>query len=639
MAAVDNVKHNVLHKENIRPDASSIEAPVGSKANESNGPDPIKVSEEFLSSIQAAFDAQDIDGIVKHFREDGWWRDMLYIDNTALSRTDFNTLRTKEIASHLQKFGVPSLRNMHLVKHQDAAFVPVNDQVEWIQSFFELETDKTRGRGFVRLRESSRGSGDWKAYTFCTVLHEIKGHEEFSNERRPLGAEHGHKTSKLNWLEKLEKRRNFEDTDPVVLIVGGGQNGLMLAARLTVLGIPNLIVEKNPRVGDSWRNRYKSLCLHDPVWADHFPYISYPPNWPIYCPKDKIANWMEGYAEQMELCIWLNSTVERGMTYDSESKQWSVNVIRDGKKRPMKVNHLVMATGFSGEPRLPSFPRDEYKGMVHHSSRHPGAAALDKNIKKAVVVGCCNSGHDIAQDFYEHGIDVTIVQRSHTYVMSSEHGIPGLLNGYYEENGPPLENADMMLQSLPVDLLEEYHIEATKRIAELDKPLLDGLQKAGFKLNNYPGGLFIKYFRDGGGYYIDVGASQMIADGKIKLKQGVEVEKLTEKGILFQDGEEIEADIIVLATGYTSQRETIRRVLSDEIADNIGPCWGMDKQGEIPGVWRNSGVERFYLQSGNMFQARVYSKHLATQILMRELGMVKEQSSYPQYKQISDPRF
>ncbi|KAK4049999.1 hypothetical protein OIV83_003823 [Microbotryomycetes sp. JL201] len=621
MAAVDNIKHNIVHKENIRPDATSIEAPVGKEAA-ARGPDP------------SAFDAKDIDGIVKHFCPDGWWRDMLYIDNT-----DFNTLRTNEIAGHLKKFGVPSLQNLHVVKPHDAALVPVSDELEWVQSFFEMKTDKTRGQGFVRLRESAKGKGDWKAYTFCTVLHEIKGHEEFARHRRPLGAEHGEKTSKLNWLDKLNKRRNFEDTDPTVLIVGGGQNGLMLAARLTVLGIPNLIVEKNKRVGDSWRLRYKTLCLHDPVWADHFPYISYPPNWPVYCPKDKIANWMESYAEQMELCIWLNSAVERNPQFDPQTKQWTVKVTRDGKEaRTLKVNHLVMATGFSGEPRLPDFPRDEYQGVCHHSSRHPGSMGFEG--KKAVVVGCCNSGHDIAQDFYENGVDVTIVQRSHTYVMSSKHGIPGLLRGFYEEDGPPLENADMMLQSLPVDLLEQFHIGATKRIAELDKPLLDGLTKAGFKLNHYPGGLFIKYFRDGGGYYIDVGASSMIAEGKIKIKQGVEVEKLTRDGILFKDGEEIKADIIVLATGYTSQRETIRRIISDEVADGIGSCWGQDEQGEIPGVWRQSGVPRFYIQSGNLFQARVYSKHLATQILMRELGMVDEDNStYPSYKTKRDPRF
>lgn len=177
-----------------------------------------------------------------------------------------------------------------MIKPHDAI---VNDAANWLQAFTTFETDEGRGKGFLRLRESSPGAGDWKAYTFfvrpaaflrllthtyrlihastCaqTAFWEIKGHEEFAGHRRPLGAEHGLHASSDNWLDKRNKQQKFEDEDPAVLIVGGGQNGLMLAARLTVLGIKTLIVEKNPRIGDSWRRRYHSLCLHDPVWADH----------------------------------------------------------------------------------------------------------------------------------------------------------------------------------------------------------------------------------------------------------------------------------------------------------------------------------------------------------------------------------
>jgi len=221
--------------------------------------------------------------------------------------------------------------------------------------------------------------------------------------------------------------------------------------------------------------------------------------------------------------------------------------------------------------------------------------------------------------------------------MSSEHGIPGLLNGYYQEGGPPIDDADIMFTSLPLDLLVPYHIAATKEIAKKDKKILDGLKAVGFKLNEYPAGLFLKYFRDGGGYYIDVGASTLIAEKKIKLKQGHEITKLTKDGVLFDDGEEIKADIVVFATGYSSMRETVRRVISDDVANRIGPCWGADAQGEIPGVWRNSGADNFYLMCGNMFQARCFSKHVALQIQMTELGLGK--SSYPKYKELKDPRF
>ena len=91
---------------------------------------------------------------------------------------------------------------------------------------------------------------------------------------------------------------------PYCLIVGGGQGGIALGARLKQLGVPTIILEKNARAGDSWRNRYRSLVLHDPVWYDHLPYIPFPDNWPVFTPKDKLADWLEMYVRVMELDYW-----------------------------------------------------------------------------------------------------------------------------------------------------------------------------------------------------------------------------------------------------------------------------------------------------------------------------------------------
>ncbi|GAA5931049.1 flavin-containing monooxygenase [Sporobolomyces koalae] len=625
MAAIlETIKQTISHIETASPQQS--------EAKSSSPTSDFAIAKAFCDSLQAAFDAKDIDGIIKHFREDdGWWRDILTID------FDFNSIKTSEIRGHLTKYGVPAIHALQPIRPEEAKFV---EGAGWLQAFTTYETAEGRGRGFLRLKESSPGSGDWKAFIFFTALWEIKGHEPIAGRKRPLGAEHGLHESDDNWLDKRKKKADFSKEDPQVLIIGGGQNGLMMARNLGVLGINTLIVEKNSRIGDSWRRRYHSLCLHDPIWADHFAGLNFPEEWPIYTPKDKLANWMEFYAEAMELNVWLDSTIERDPHYDPQTKQWTVKVKRtNGQDRTLKVNHLILASGFSGEPRLPSFPQDEFKGIIHHSSRHPGCAGQGWEGKKAVVVGCCNSGHDISADFCESGLEVTMVQRSHTYFMSSEHGIPGLLKGVYEEGGPPLDDADIMLTSLPINVLAEFHVEATKQIAILDEDILKRLTAVGYKLNHYPGGLFIKYFRDGGGYYIGVGAEEMIADGKIKIKQGVEIEKLTENGVLFKDGVHIEADIVVLATGYQSQRTTIAKVIGDDVAKRVGALWGEDGQGEIPGVWRNSGVPRFWLQSGNLFQARCFSKHLATQIHMIELGLRDQDPEGVRYKATNDPRF
>ncbi|EGG03716.1 uncharacterized protein MELLADRAFT_89949 [Melampsora larici-populina 98AG31] len=409
---------------------------------------------------------------------------------------------------------------------------------------------------------------------------------------------------------------------PTVMIIGAGQSGLMLAARLKLLGLSTLIVDKNQRTGDSWRKRYHSLCLHDPIWADHFPYMSYPDNWPIYMPKDKLAGWFEYYAEAMELSIWNESTVQQGSSsYDPTTGTWSVEVIRPTGSRTLHPRFLVMATGLNGAPRWPdNFPMDSFTGtLVHSSAFNTGEEWKGKH---AVVIGACNSAHDIAAELWVNGAaSVTMVQRSNTYVMSSEHGLKGLLKGSYEEDGPAIQDADLGFTSLPLNLLEKIHTKATEETTRLDHSLLESLKNVGFKLDPCPAGLLMKFFRKGGGYYIDVGCSALLAERKIQLKQGVEVEELTPHGVKFADGEEIEADLVVCATGYSSFHDTIRSILGPQVSEKLGPIWGADSQGELPGVWRLSGHPAFWVMCGNLTLARCFSKHVATQILLQELGL------------------
>ena len=156
-----------------------------------------------------------------------------------------------------------------------------------------------------------------------------------------------------------------------MLIIGGGQGGIALGARLRQLGVPTIIVEKNGRAGDSWRNRYKSLCLHDPVWYDHLPYIDFPKSWPVFSPKDKIGDWLEMYTKVMELNYWTGTTAKHA-EWDDANKEWTVVVDRDGKEITLKPKQLVFATGMSAKPNMPQFKgMDTFKGEQHHSSRHP----------------------------------------------------------------------------------------------------------------------------------------------------------------------------------------------------------------------------------------------------------------------------
>lgn len=258
---LDTLKQAISHVEHaVLPTRTAITANTYSAAD---------AAQAFCNSMQAAFDAKDADGIVKHFRDDGWWRDILvrpllfspaglfqdpsltaFVDTFQTVDFDFNSIKRDEIKGHLSRYGIPTIQNLKVVKPNDAQF---NKEAGWLQAYTSYETPEGRGKGFLRLKESAPGAGDWQAFTFFTALWEIKGHEEHAGHKRPLGAEHGLHESSENWLDRRQKQIKFEDEDPTCLIVGGGQNGLMLAARLTTLGVKTLIVEKNPRIGDSWR--------------------------------------------------------------------------------------------------------------------------------------------------------------------------------------------------------------------------------------------------------------------------------------------------------------------------------------------------------------------------------------------------
>lgn len=298
----------------------------------------------------------------------------------------------------------------------------------------------------------------------------------------------------------------------LMLVLGSGQSGLTIAARLKMLNVEALIVDTNERIGDNWRNRYHQLVLHDPVWYDHMPYISFPAHWPIFTPKDKLAEFFEAYVKLLELNVW-TQTAMTSSSWNEQNSTWSVTLERkkaDGSTETRSFNpkHIVQATGHSGKKNFPDLKGlESFQGdRLCHSSEFPGANKSSKG-KKAVVVGSCNSGHDIAQDFYEKGYDITMVQRSTTCVVSS-HAITEIgMKGLFDETGPPVEDADIILYGTPSEVFKAQQVEITAIQNKHDIKLLEGLEKAGFRLDTgfSKSGLFFKYFQRGGGYYIDVG--------------------------------------------------------------------------------------------------------------------------------------
>ncbi|MGY9056638.1 MAG: flavin-containing monooxygenase, partial [Alphaproteobacteria bacterium] len=413
----------------------------------------------------------------------------------------------------------------------------------------------------------------------------------------------------------------YEDRDPTVLVIGGGQAGLAIAARLGMLEIDTLVIDKNQRIGDNWRNRYHSLALHNQIFANHLPYMPFPPSWPKYIPKDMLANWFEIYSEAMAINFW-TSTEFTGGSYDDAAKCWSVTVRRaDGTEHTMRPRHVIFANGVSGISKVPDLPGlDEFKGDIIHS--HSFTDGSGWKGKKALVLGTGNSGHDVAQDLYSHDVGTTIIQRGSTTVVSIDPSAK--LNYALYLEGPNLDDCDLIASAGTYPLIVKGYQLAVQRMAELDKDLIAGLKAKGFKydLGEDGTGHQMKYRRRGGGYYLDAGASGLIIDGEIGLMQFDDIERFCAEGALMKDGSTAPADLLVLATGYYTQQELVRRLLGDEVADKIGEVWGIGEDGEMANMWKRTAQDGLWFMAGSLAQCRIYSKYLALQIKALEEGLI-----------------
>ncbi len=490
-----------------------------------------------------------------------------------------------------------------------------------VEAFFTFATRQGRARGIVRLVAASDDEQQPQAWTVLTSLEELKGFEEKTDSNRPTGQSHSRDFRGPNWLDERQTAEAYEDRDPAVLVVGGGQAGLASAARLVQIGVDTLIIDKHDRIGDNWRKRYHALTLHNQVQVNHLPYMPFPPTWPTYIPKDKLANWFESYVDALELNYWTSTELIDG-TYDEQSERWTVNLRRgDGSSRVMHPRHIVMATGVSGIAHIPELPGlDSFAGKVVHSSGYEDGE--DWSGKSAIVIGTGNSGHDISQDLCSSGADVTMVQRSPTLVVNIEPSaqLPYTLYG----QGHSLENCDLITLSMPTQLVREAHVNYTKQSKELDKDLLEGLRRIGFKLDfgDDETGWQFKYLTRGGGYYFNVGCSDMLIDGKIKLAQFDEIEEFTRAGARMKDGSSLPADLIVLSTGYKPQEVLVERLFGTDVREKLGPIWGFGEQQELRNMYCRTRQPGLWFIAGSLAQCRINSKYLALQIKACEEGMI-----------------
>jgi putative flavoprotein involved in K+ transport len=572
----------------------------------------------WLDGFGAALGAGDVPRAAAMFEPGGFWRDLLAFT------WNIRTIEGREAIAAELAATLPAARPSGWRALAPAEAPGPGEAEAWIA----FDTAQALCRGRLRLR-------DGRARVLLTAIDDLRGHEEPRGPARPPGVRHGARRDRETWAEARAARRAAlgRTLQPEVLIIGGGQGGLALGARLAALSVPYLIVERNPRAGDSWRNRYRTLVLHDPVWYDHMPYIPFPETWPVFTPKDRMGDWLEAYALALDLDLWTSATVLAARR-DAVRGRWEVTVDRNGETVVLTPRELVFATGAYGPPRPVDWPgAAEFRGTILHSSAW--ASAEGWGGRRAVVVGAASSAHDIAQDLWEAGAEVTMVQRSPTCVVRSDTLMELGFAAYSEASvarGIGHETADWLGAATPYALLAEEQRGLYAEIRRRDAEFYRRLEGAGFALDFGPGGagLFMKALSTASGYYIDVGGSDLIARGEVRVVSGRGVRAVAPRALVLEDGTELPADLVVACTGYRSMHETVAAIVSREAADAVGPCWGLGSglpgdpgpwQGELRNMWKPTAVEGLWFHGGNLALSRFYSRILALQLKARAAGL------------------
>ena len=570
-------------------------------------------AQRWLESFEAALLARDTAAAAALFLNDGFWRDILAFSWTIQTMAGRPAI---EVALR-QTQSRAQVRNFHIpVKRTPPRWISRAGE-ENIEALFEFESAFGPCAGVLRLRPDDQGKlGAW---TLNTNLQELKGYEEEFKRRgepdstRDFGAE--------NWADRLKKQRAFSESDPTVIVVGGGQAGLSIAARLHQLGVDALIVDRHGRIGDNWRTRYHSLTLHNEVHVNHLPYLPFPPTFPVYIPKDKLANWFESYVEAMELNFWTGQELVAGV-YDDKNAKWRVTLRNgDGTERVMQPRHLVFATGVSSIPYTPDLPGlDRFSGAKVHSGDFKNA--WQWRGRRALVLGTGTSGHDVAQELHAHGARVTMIQRSKTHVVSLKEAQS--VYAIYSE-GIPFDDCDLLATSFPYPVLRRSYQLSTAKGEKVDRTLINALEERGFNtwLGEDETGFQMMYLRRGGGYYFNVGCSELIVSGEIGLLQYGDIETFVPEGVRMRDGCSIQAELLVLATGYKNQQEAVRLYLGEAIAERVGPVWGFDEGGELRNMWRRTAQPGLWFTAGSLAQCRIFSRYLALQIKALEEGLLQ----------------
>jgi putative flavoprotein involved in K+ transport len=568
---------------------------------------------DWIARFNHALSAGDGERVARLFHDDGYWRSSL-------------SLAWRIETAH----GPLAIENMLAQATNPMPTLSVDGPIirgslaglgETVECLIAWRSDAMTGRGYLRLQALSavggQAGGEGVAMTLLTASEALNGIDELSLRNRDVQswspADH-------TWTDERVRERSFDDRDPEVLIVGAGHAGLALAARLRHIGVDTLVLESKPRIGDTWRERYRTLRLHNEISGNHLPYLPFPAGWPKFIPKDKLANWLEFYCEALELNVWTGARFEHG-DFDEDADKWTVTIqLATGDSRTLRPRRLVLATGLSGKPKRLDLPgADDFLGTIMHSGDYDGT--MEVAGKNVVVLGTGTSAHDIAEDVHRRGGHATMLQRSPTTVVSVEQSARAYELHRVWEGKRPTEDTDLSAASIPYDLLRRLHVPLNASMVEADRDLIERLERRGFLVDKSTS-FFVKLLTRLGGYYLDVGASELIANGAIAVRSSAGIERLHRDHVQLMDGTRLPADLLVLSTGYTSFTSVIAELLGSETAQRVGEVWGLDETGELRNMWTGTAQRGLYIAGGPLTMCRFYSRSLALRLKAELDGLV-----------------
>ncbi|KAH8691479.1 flavin-containing monooxygenase [Talaromyces proteolyticus] len=362
------------------------------------------------------------------------------------------------------------------------------------------------------------------------------------------------------------------------IVAGAGQAGLSTAGRLQTLGVNYLVLESHSKAGENCAVRYESAKLHTPRDYNQLPFGRiFPSSYPEYLGKHDI---LRGYKDFIHKYV-----------------------TRAGREEMITCRHLVVAVGSGGQiPIMPIFPnREDFQGEVLHSVDYSSAEAWAG--KRAIVVGTANTAHDVSSDMVDAGLKlITMVQRSRTYVIPAEYF--KVISDRTYNGTVRIDDADREQYSQPPAISRLLGIMSLHAMASKEPERFDALEKVGFRVERY-GDISYQIIEKMGGHYIDVGCSEKISKGLIKIKPDAL----------------IPPDVIVFCTGFRgNMRTNVVELFGRDIAAQVDDFWTLDSEGELKGAFKPTSHPRLWYIWGTIGYCRYFSRHVALQIKADLIG-------------------